>query len=342
MKRFLSTLFFLLLLSCQSDDKLNGDWILAYERVEEIKTNHSFLVSIDDSKWHMLEWNRPGYHGFKSVKHSFDFNIKNDSIYLERYDENPLQLVTIDQDSMVLQASEAIQNTTWVFKRLPKPTGLTTWRPAKKSYRFIGNKGLAYFDFINDTPMLEYNSANPTFKPKHWAIENFSNRSLLILNQLDYPQPIIIDSILDGKVHISTMDFTTNQYTLDEIVVDSTTINTLLGKWVLEDTKEKVTPIAPPPLLPGFTDLPIQEMQITEDSIQMNDRLNTHSHKWLLSGSQKNIIFPNTSYREWGSWRIIEMGKDRLVLDMPKTKLWDKGVHFEENREIKVFIKFKR
>ncbi|MCB0373720.1 MAG: hypothetical protein KDD31_11970 [Muricauda sp.] len=250
-----------------------------------------------------------------------------DKLVFNEYIDHYLELISIDSESLVFGNQEQIQ----VYKKLPLTYFAPEWNPVSKNYSFIGNKGQAYFEFINDSLMLEYNEKTVEFEAKKWWLEKFEGYKFLVLNQTDEPQPILIDSVENDFVFLSTYDTEINNYQLREFPKKDIT-EKLEGNWV------RLYEGLPPPF-PESMIFQFETFTVNTDSVFAGDITNPIKEKWLQTADGERILFPTTKSKRWRYWKIVELKEDTIALDMPDVFALDRPGIINENRVLRFYIK---
>lgn len=332
-------LFFILVLcqySCSPYEEMEGDWILAYyitvNGQDQFINNDCAFLSIEGSKWKTLDCKSPNI-GVQSKEESFSFKRKGNKLYFSGLNDNVFEIVTLCKDSMVVQVNDTTRNLKFVYKRLPLKYS-RNWDVRNKSFRFIGNNGEAYWDFFSDTLMIEHRIGQNDYQSKEWWTESFEDYTFLVLNQIDAPQPILIDSVSTESVYVSVIDQKFNNYELEMINSDGGIKEKLIGKWKLLND----LPIPRPPESLAFK---FEQFEIKKENITTGDEANFFKTKWFLSGDSETVLFPIENSRKLRYWRINELTNDKILLDMPDVFLHDMNQGFKQNRVVRTYRKVK-
>lgn len=334
MSKFLFTILVIVLcFSCHTKSKIEGNWVLAYYQIisnkDTIRLNECQLISINENtlKYLSCQKNSIGDVSFYSEKYQKKGNL----IYFNDDVENSFKIISVNSDSLVLKDTSNNNQYTFVYKKLPPDYKSSSWNPINKNYEFIGNNGKAYFEFITDSLMLEYNLKTKLFSTKKWWLEEFENYNFLVLNQIDAPQPILIDSVNQQYIFLSTYDTNINQYLLKEFQPSDIKKN-LQGKWKL--LKSGIPPPPSESLIFQF-----EKFQIISDSIFAGNSRIPFKEKWMQTGNGANILFPTEKSKYWRHWKIIELKQDTLVLEMPDVFALDSPDMPSRLRRIRTYIK---
>lgn len=329
-KSILALLILALCLSCQPKSELEGNWVLAYTQFiseqDTFYSNKCRFLSVKGNRFKYLEYIQPSYQ-IKTVKSSGKLVKNGDKLVFNEYIDHSLEFISIDSESLVFGNQEQIQ----VYKKLPLRYFAPEWNPIGKNYSFIGNKGQAYFEFINDSLMLEYNEKTVGFEAKKWWLEKFEGYKFLVLNQTDEPQPILIDSVENDFVFLSTYDTEINNYQLKEFLKNDIT-EKLVGSWV------RLYEGLPPPF-PESMIFQFETFRVTADSVFAGDSINPIKEKWLQTARGEKILFPTSKSKRWRYWKIVELKEDTIALDMPDVFALDRPGISNENRVLRHYIK---
>lgn len=281
-----------------------------------------------------MECKRPD-KGVNSKEKVFSFRRKGNKLYFKNSKDNYIKLISITKDSMVLQDIDTTQKLTLVYKRLPVKSP-TTWNPSQNSYRFNGNNGQAYWDFFNDSLMVEHNDEQKDYHSKKWWLQKFENYTFLVLNQIDAPHAILMDSVGIETSFATIFDTEVNIYKMEKIESDVHMSKQLIGTWKQSETDSNGRFIPKPPESLIFQ---FEQFEITRDTVIAGDKLNPLKAKWILSGDTKTILFPIEKSRMMRNWKIKELTNNKLVLDMPDVFLFDRPGAPRENRVIRTYKK---
>ena len=331
MNKVILLLFLLVLgLSCQPKKQIDGVWVLAYSQFiserDTFYSNECRFLSIKGNRFKYLEYIQPGYQ-IETVKSSGKFVKNGNRFVFNEYSDYSLELISIDSENLIFGNQEQIQ----VYKKLPLTYFAPEWNPVGKNYSFIGNKGQAYFEFINDSLMLEYNKRTVEFEAKNWWLEEFEGYKFLVLNQTDVPQPILIDSVDNEFVFISTYDTEINNYPLREFPKNDIT-EKLEGNWV------RLYEGLPPPF-PESMIFQFETFSVTADSVFAGNSTNPIKEKWLQTASGEKILFPTAKSKRWRYWKILELKEDTIALDMPDVFVLDRPGISNENRVLRFYTR---
>ncbi|MDC6406173.1 MULTISPECIES: hypothetical protein [Maribacter] len=332
-------LLFILVLcqySCSPYEEMEGDWILAYyitvNGQDQSINNDCAFLSIEGSKWKTLECKRPDT-GVESKEQVFSFKRKGNKLYFRGLNDNTFEIVTLSKDSMVVQVYDTTSNLKFVYKRLPLKSS-RNWDVRNKSFRFIGNNGEAYWDFFSDTLMIEHSIGQKDYHSKEWWTENFEDYTFLVLNQIDAPQPILIDSVRTESVYVSVIDTKFSNYELEMIKPEEGIREKLIGTWKLSND----LPVPRPPESFAFK---FEKFEIMKENIHAGDGISVVKTDWILSADSETILFPIEKSRKFKYWKIMELTNDRIHLDMPDVFLNDINQGVKQNRVIRSYRKVK-
>ena len=251
--------------------------------------------------------------GIGSKELTYNFIKRGNKIYQEDYPEFKAEIALIAQDSMVIDYNELEEQFSVVYKKMPKPSGIKI-EPKNKSFKFSGNNSIAYFEFLNDSLMVEYAQNTQEFSWKKWWIESFEGHEFLILNQIPEPQPIHIDSVAEQFIKISTLDTETNSYELTPILKNTELLKNIQGKWEFS-TKSNIDSQIPRPPMDKF--FAFNNFKITEELVITNESEDSIKHQWFLSSDNQTIFLFTSRSRIIRTWKIIELLDNKLVLEMP-------------------------
>lgn len=335
MKKLVFIVFIVVLLfSCQTKSKIEGNWVLAYYQTisnkDTFRLNGCQFISIKEDTLKYLNCQRTNI-GDTSFYSSGKYQRQGNQLYFNDDVDNSFKIITVNSDSLVLGSTSNNNTYAFVYKKLPSDYISSSWNPSNKNYKFTGNNGKAYFEFINDSLMLEYNLNTQLFTSKKWWLEEFENYNFLILNQIDAPQPILIDSVNNRFIYVSTYDTSVTNYLFNEFAkIDIT--EKIQGRWTL--LKSDLPPPPPESLIFQF-----DKFQITSDSIFAGDSRIPLKEKWIQTGNGKNILFPIEESKSWRHWKIVELKQDTLVLDMPDVFALDSPNMPDRIRRIRTYVK---
>ncbi|WP_036382434.1 lipocalin family protein [Muricauda sp. MAR_2010_75] len=335
MKKLVFIVFVIVLLfSCQTKSKIEGNWVLAYYQTisnkDTFRLNECQFISIDKDTLRYLNCQRSNV-GDTPFLSSGKYQRQGNQIYFNNDIDNSFKIITINSDSLVLENNNNDNSYTFIYKKLPSHYKGSNWNPSNKNYQFIGNNGKAHLEFINDSLMLEYNLKTELYVSKKWWLEEFENYNFLILNQIDALQPILIDSIDNEFVYISTYDTNVNNYLLKKFPKKDITAK-IRGNWKL--LKSGLPPPPPESLIFQF-----EKFQVISDSIFAGDSRIPFKEKWIQTGDGRNILFQIKKSKYWRHWKIIKLKQDTLVLDMPDIFVLDSPGMPDRIRRIRTYVR---
>lgn len=327
-------LIVILLFSCQTKSKIEGNWVLAYYQTiynkDIFRLNECQFISIDKDTLRYLNCQRTNV-GDTSFLSSGKYQRQGNQVYFNDDIDNSFKIIAVNSDSLVLENTNNDNSYTFVYKKLPSHYKGSNWNPSNKNYQFIGNNGQAYFEFINDSLMLEYSKNTERFTTKKWWLQEFEGYKFLVLNQIDAPQSILIDSVDNEFVFLSTYDTNVNNYLLKKFPKKGIT-EKIQGTWKL--SKSVLPPPPPESLIFQF-----DRFKVTKDSVFAGNSKFPFKEKWLQTGNGKNILFPIENSKGWRHWKIIKLKQDTLVLEMPDVFALDSPDMPNRIRRIRTYVK---
>jgi hypothetical protein len=314
MKRTFYILFsFLVLISCESRNELEGLWIGAYQihYSGDEPVLSSMRLLLDISKDEIV---------YKTIDYPmFD---ENDSTIISKYsiDENKLifdndtfLIKGITKDSLVLSINSHYKRDI-IFKRLPKNIEKQRINITNNAYSLIGPNYADSIDFINDSLILHIgNVFNTNYRSGKWSINSYESLDFLVFDQIESP-PFLITKNSDKEVSLKLFFSTVRDFKMTQIdnVKDTSGI---VGNWVWPFQNNQDLPLPPPPPnYPENIDTRLY-LRIKKDSLEIEQFGRKRTKRWKLNSTNDFMYFPEDLLTKDAAWKILNIDGDKLEIE---------------------------
>ena len=232
------TILLILIIFCScNNNEIEGTWIGAYRllKSDDKKSIESLntIIKIEDNRFYNqvlgLEKDRKLF--------SFEFTKSGNSIISKDKTHMGFNIESFSKDSLVLSVPQ-MEEIKLVYRKLHNKNNKIKWNPTGKSYRFDGNKSVAFAEYINDSIMIEYDVDHENVSVNQWWQENFESYNFLLLKYPISTFPLLIDSTSSKKVHLTSLDDKIRNYEYQQQTKPKSL--DIEGKWNLTDKKNRV------------------------------------------------------------------------------------------------------
>jgi len=303
------TFLLILIIFCScNDNEIEGTWVGAY-RLLELEDKQSIeslntIIKIEDNRFHNqvlgLEKGRKLF--------SFEFTKSGNSIISKDKAHMGFNIESFSQDSLVLSVPQ-MEEIKLVYRKLHTKNNKIKWNPTGKSYRFEGNKSVAFAEYINDSIMIEYDVNHESVSFNKWWLENFESYAFLLVKYPISTFPLLIDSTSSKKVHLTSLDDKIRNYEYQEQTKPKSP--DIIGKWNLTDKKYDTLSRSFSP----FSRNKIQQLDISKDSVKITfgDFETVKNYSWSTSVTNKLIFLID---KEYEALKILSLDSNEMALEI--------------------------
>lgn len=328
---FISLILLIGISSCKkTDSRLEGSWIYAYNIDSLGRQNTSptslSIIQFDGDKMKEQVLNNPSYGGI--LNNTYPLKITSEKVTIGK--EVSISFKDILGDSLILKnEDENIKNNViFIYKRLPNTTPKAKAKAnlAFKLFKFKGNDSeVAFVDFINDSILIEYDSQLKKCIVNQWYIQNTNNNLFLINDYRIDPVALVIDSIENNRIHLTSFHSKITHYQFDQIEKPLAP-ELLYGKWQLTNKiySDSTNSLE---MKPFWT--PVKKLFFCKDSIKIYEKNSIENLAWTISGSGNIIVIKPNPLNEENIWKIISINEKELVLQWTREKYFKSNYVFE-------------
>ncbi|MDM8162229.1 hypothetical protein QUH73_20615 [Labilibaculum sp. K2S] len=309
MKRAFYILFSLIILiSCESENELEGVWIGAYQvhysGDEPLLSSMRLLLDISKAELIYKTFDYPMFEERDSVQIlKYSFNGKSLTL-----DSDTFLVKNLTKDSLVLNFCSNYERDL-VFKRLPDNNNFKI-DIKNKAFSLTGPNYADSIDFINDSLMLHIgNVFNTNYRSTKWAINSYKSFDFLVFDQSESP-PFLIDYSFENEIFLKLFFTTIKDFKMTNIenVKDTSGI---IGNWVCPFQNRQGVPL--PRHLEGVDSK--LYLRVKSDSLEIEQYGKIKSKKWKLNSTNNFIYFPEKINTKNGVWKILEVNEDKLIIE---------------------------
>jgi len=275
----------------QPKPDLDGLWVSAYQIQTELNrgiADYKKFMRIDGDSLFFRTTGEPKMD-FAPMNIKTKFHQTSDGIQTEDEHFHNIFIHEISNDSLVV-SYKTENSTKEVFKRQYVPKSKVHWNPRGKSYEFQGNSTLVQTMFLENGLYIEYLPEIEEVSVGHWNTFNIKDNLFLVFDKLNIIA-LSIDSLANGKVHLSIQDERKFNYTLIEQNLETT--KNLLGDWTLKICDTIGNELMPLPI--GYQRPTLDFLQISKDSILIKRGNIESNKKWILGGTSNLMIIPDVA-----------------------------------------------
>ena len=239
---------------------------------------------------------------------SFEFTISGNSIISKDKTHRGFNIESFSKDSLVLSIPQ-MEDIKLVYRKLPNKNNKIRWNPTGKSYRFEGNKSVAYNEYINDSIMIEFNVDHESVSVNQWWLENYETYTFLLLKYPISTFPFLIDSTSTKNVHLTNFDDKIRNYKYQQQTKPKSI--DIEGKWNLTDKKYDTISSS---FIP-FSRNRIQQLDISKDSVKITfgDFERVKNYGWSTSVTNKLIFLID---KEYAILKVLSLDHNEMALEI--------------------------
>lgn len=296
------------LLSCQSNNELEGIWMGAYTlRYTDTDStfnemNLLFDISEDELNVKVFAFNNDE---IEDSEEHFKYSLKENRIILlsnrlKSKMPDTILIETIGKDSLVLK-NLGDENLKFCFKRIENKAKKINPIIQRKAYRYTSPFLSDSLDFINDSTVLHIGSVFDVCHTSQWKIDTYKNLDFLLIDRGFLTIPImLIESNSEKIIELKYYGKKIHKAQLQPFE-HSKDVSKLIGNWKAKYPK-------------FFECDDFFSANITKDSISINDIQNrTISHEKLkLNSTNEFIYFANNPYQS--VWKILSLNDTTLTI----------------------------
>ncbi|AEV31918.1 hypothetical protein Oweho_0907 [Owenweeksia hongkongensis DSM 17368] len=305
-------LCFLFIISCNTPERLDGLWFIAYSKDKGEKADFRGarnLLHFHGSEVHTIQAGDFAANKLNRISIDTSKYQLNDTI-LNLWGENISCRIT--SDSIVLSQFLGIEG---MVILLPlKHQGFEVEHNFFKdswSFQYFGFEDT--LDFINDSLFIHTGDLNVYLPTESWSTFEYNGITFLLFNSGILPWMAPITKCTEDTILFENIYRPKQNIALFKVESVSRH-NQLIGTWRQghpDDDRQ------PPPPSPGMTeaDRPIK-MTFGPDSVTLTKWDGEETLKWDLTSDGKRIYFIDKIKEKWGSGKIVRLTDDHLFLRM--------------------------
>lgn len=314
MKKYLSLFLLLFILSCNSNDELQGIWTIVYHLNEENK------VQVSSEKI-LLEFNK-GLINTTSIGDTYNEDLK--KIIRGRKGYYNKEQIVIDGDAMnykllgdsITLFYEKLEtgNNKTILKRLnPSLSKSAPCKMVMGSYYVQTNNNsedkhlINNITFINDSLLLHTGDYDVKYPLKDWGIVEFKGFQLFLIYSDRFPLALI-ESCSDKQIKLNTPTNPSLGVNL-KLIKNANGKQTIFGTWKVIEKRKWSNSVNWKKSIIDLQDI----VEINTDSISFLNRKKA-SLKWELSSDMNRIYFIDKIFEEDGSWKLISLKNDEMTI----------------------------
>jgi hypothetical protein len=314
MKRVFYILFSLIILiSCESENELEGVWIGAYQvhnsGDEPLLSSMRLLLDISKDELIYKTFDYPMFEERDSVQIlNYSFNGKSLTLGSDTF-----LVKNLTKDSLVLNLSSNYE-CDLVFKRLfvnnNNNNNSLKIDIKNKAFSLTGPNYADSIDFINDSLILHIGNAfMPSRRSTKWAINSYKTFDFLVFDKLGSP-PFLIENSSSNEISLKLFFNSIKDFTMTKIEINKYARG-IVGDWVCPSQNRQGVPL--PRHLEGAD--PKLYLRIKSDSLEIEQYGKIKSKKWKLNSTNNFIYFPEKINTKNGVWKIIKVNEDELIIE---------------------------
>jgi hypothetical protein len=314
MKRTFYILFSLIILiSCKSENELEGIWIGAYQihysGNDYSLTSLRLLLDISNDEIIYKTFDYPMFNEKDTIEIT-KYSLNENSLI---FDSDTFLIKRLTKDSLIL-SSRSDYERDLVFKKLTENNKNLKLDFKYNAFSLIGTNYADSIDFINDSLILHIGDVfNTNYRLTKWAINRYKSFDFLVFDQFESP-PFLIKYRSENEIFLKLFFTTIKDFKMTKIENVKDTSG-LIGNWVWPFQFRQGFPLPPPPPnYPEDFDTKLY-LKIKSDSLEIEQYGKVNSKKWELNSTNDFIYFPEDKMTKYGVWKIIELDKNNLTVE---------------------------